>query len=280
MLGGLAFDYYSQQILKQGLVEEYGLRAFVCMFSKRFKTRTRRVLMSTEFQSLTLRQIVTTHSAKSLLECTELFVSRMEQLRTCLPDYFALHDEVYITHLLSAVVGFPEFDHIRQDPPEETAAVIEKLFWAASQSTTKPTNVGSTHTAQISLISPANHDGTTSANFVSRTYCGRSRSPNPPRHYNNYRPRSRSSSSFNDRPYRPHRRENYDRSRSPVPRRSIYRDRNGAGDTNKPCPICEEPGCCADNHTAAEHVAAARRDFKVRRFLDRLDGASSHYGDQ
>lgn len=40
MISGLAFEFYSQKVLKQGLVEEFGLRALVKMFHKRFKTRT------------------------------------------------------------------------------------------------------------------------------------------------------------------------------------------------------------------------------------------------
>lgn len=186
---------------------------------------------------------------------------------------------MYITRIISAVVCFPEFDHLRQDPAEYTPTVIEKLFWAASQSSSRPTNIGSDSTSQVPLLAPTTRSPNVDAHFAARAHRGRSRSPGQNRYTQPFN-RSRSPSPHYNRdrrrPY--YNRDQYrGRSRSPG---SYNRSQNYApANHSAPYPVCADPDCCASNHTDAERIAAAQREFRQNRFLDRLDEATAHYGD-
>lgn len=61
------------------------------------------------------------------------YIIRMEQLRSALPDLFTFIEEVYINRLTNGVIDFPEFDHVRQDLPEDFSSLVDMLTWAASQ---------------------------------------------------------------------------------------------------------------------------------------------------
>jgi len=123
MLSDSALQYYFDHI--KNIVPTYELT--LEKVRKRFITEERTLTLTTEWETVSLKKYISSNPDKSVKECLELMVARLQELQLCLPVPY--HQDIIMkTKLLTACEGIEETRLARQKVATDVEGVISDLF--------------------------------------------------------------------------------------------------------------------------------------------------------
>jgi len=192
-----------------------------------------------EWSATTLAGTIQANQGKSIYECLDLMITRLEGLYYCLPD--DLRTQTYWhMKLLEATSTHPACDWATAKPSPTVPGLIQDLQSNVKQYERKQSNTHGTH-------------------FTDRRYNTRQPSRSPYRNRSPYgRGRSR------------------DRSHTRHPSRSPHR--SSRTHVPKVCLVCGKPGCWSTEHTEEERQAARKPyEAAMNRYLTEKEGMKDDF---